>query len=459
MICNEIILGSRSILKVYHKDFTEASNRKVLHDRKIGRYNLKFCQYQVSNKELEKITGFAYKREGLLEPNVCPNPYGERVCTIMTHYVFDEKPSNIFGTTEDSYFLKITIQEFIEIAEFAEKYTGIDIKKAPMIFGDVFVFSFCNIDIKATEYNGIIVSNIPADATNIAVYFKNFDLIVHSELISIPIDASTIDISCKEKWTNHDIYIYSNKNLIYSRKNVSYMRSFNIKTRVSTEKEIPLNTIGNKYRISEYSSQSLSSSTKSIETSLALIYEANKKIINLIENENTDSQVVFIKPGEMDKALDIIGKIMESGKDDLWIFDSYFTDRNEFAKSLDWLRIISICKSNNKNIVFFTNNSGNCMNAGDLQNEIANDSYLQDIIRINGKLGVTFYQTKSPIHDRFILVQNESSYFGLIMGTSFNSLERNHYCLSNLAGNSAKRILTELKDWLNAGNIINRLEV
>ena len=63
------------------------------------------------------------------------------------------------------------------------------------------------------------------------------------------------------------------------------------------------------------------------------------------------------------------------------------------------------------------------------------------------------------IHDRFILVQNGSSFKGLIMGTSFNSLERNHYCLSKPEGNSAKTILTELKDWLNAGNVAYQAEV
>ena len=178
-----------------------------------------------------------------------------------------------------------------------------------------------------------------------------------------------------------------------------------------------------------------------------------------IENEKADTQVTFIKPGEIDKARTLVGKTMESAKDDLWIYDPYFTDKSEIAKSLDWLKIISNCKANNKNIVFFTRDINKCLDIGGLQNEIQSDSYLQDIIRINGKLGIAFYQTNSPIHDRFILVRNESSFYGLIIGTSFNSLDRNYYCLNKITGNSAKNILTELEDWLNAGNIINSLEV
>ena len=233
----------------------------------------------------------------------------------------------------------------------------------------------------------------------------------------------------------------------------------NIETRISADKDIPLSTIGDNYRISEYLSQTISSSKKKIDTAVELINKANKKIIKLIENETTDTQVAFIKPGEMDKALGLIGKMLESAKNDLWIYDPYFTDKSEIVKSLDWLKIISNCKANKKNIVFFTRDTNKCLDIAGLQSEIESDSYLQDIIRINGKLGITFYQSNSPVHDRFILVRNESSFHGLIMGTSFNSLDRNHYCLSKITGNSAKNILTELEEWLNAGNIINSLEV
>ena len=459
MICNEIILGGTSILKIYHKDFNDASDRKILHNKKIGRFNLEFRQYNVSDKQLENISGFISKHEGLLQPNICPNPYGDRVCATMTHYVFDEKPSKIFKTKEDTYALKISIQDFIEITEFTEKYTGIKIKNEPMLFGDILVFSFCNIDIKATKNNGITVSNISANATNIAVCFKNNDLIVHGELAPIPLGSSHIDINCKEKWNNHDICIFENEKLVYLSGNLSYFMGFNIGVRISTDKEIPLNTIGDKYRISEYSSETISSSAKKADAPTELIQRAKQQVIRLIENEKIDTQITFIQPGEMDKALGLIGKTLESAKYDLWIYDAYFTDKTEISKSLDWLKIIANCKANNKNIVFFTRDVDKCLDIAGIQNEIDNDSYLQDIIRINGKLGISFHQTKSPIHDRFILIQNQSSFDGLIIGTSFNSLDRNHYCLIKLTGNSAKNIFTELQNWLKASNIINSLEV
>ena len=95
----------------------------------------------------------------------------------------------------------------------------------------------------------------------------------------------------------------------------------------------------------------------------------------------------------------------------------------------------------------------------DFQKEINEDSSLQDIVRTKKQLGICFHQTKSPIHDRFILVRNGTSYSGMILGTSFNSLDSNHYCLTKLSGNSAKTIYTELTDWLNSGNEKEHLRV
>ena len=58
-----------------------------------------------------------------------------------------------------------------------------------------------------------------------------------------------------------------------------------------------------------------------------------------------------------------------------------------------------------------------------------------------------------------MLVRNETLFYGLNIGTSFNSLERNHYCINKLNSNTAKTILTELTGWLNLGNIKYHLEV
>ena len=55
MVCNEIILGGNSILKIYHKDFNDASDRKILHDRKIRRCNLESHQYQVAILNLQRF--------------------------------------------------------------------------------------------------------------------------------------------------------------------------------------------------------------------------------------------------------------------------------------------------------------------------------------------------------------------------------------------------------------------
>lgn len=457
MVCDKIIFGGKTILKVYHTDFSDIHTRKIICDRKFGRFNLEFHECTVPDDDIQKISGWISKEEGLLEPGVFPNPYGDRACTSMVHYIYDEKPTCLFKNKEDSYSLKISIQDFIAIAEFTEKYTGVKVQSEPMVYGDTFVFGFCDLDIKANEHNGITIKNIPSNAT-LSVVFKNNDIVVHSDIVN-PQNNECIEINCDVEWNNHDLYMYVDDKLIYSRKNLFYFRNFSLKTQLSTNKTIPLRKIADEYVIKEYSSETISSKPEQSINSLDVINKANRAIIKLIDDEKPDKQILFISPGEFNKAMIFIGETLESAKGELWIFDPYFTDSEGLLKALDWLRIIVNCNAGNKNIVFFSKDPNKCLEINDLRKEINKDANLQDIVRRKKQLGICFHQTKSPIHDRFILVRNGVSYGGMILGTSFNSLDSNHYCLTKLSGNSAKTIYTELTDWLNSGNEKEHLRV
>ena len=125
---------------------------------------------------------------------------------------------------------------------------------------------------------------------------------MYSSLISLQDDKTVIDIPCKEKWNNIDIYIYSNGNLIYLRKNLYYIRNYNVQARIVTNKTIPLNKISNEYVIKEYSAQTISSPAKKGETSAEIIDNAAQKLLYLIDNEKVDTQIFFIQPGEFNEA-------------------------------------------------------------------------------------------------------------------------------------------------------------
>ena len=131
------------------------------------------------------------------------------------------------------------------------------------------------------------------------------------------------------------------------------------------------------------------------------------------------------------------------------------TDKNGISSILDWLRIVSKCPSKEKNLVFCCSNPDRALDINELICEIEKDSILKEMIRLKGDIGIHFYQAKSPIHDRFVLFKNVDTYGGINIGTSINSLERNHYCISKLSNSAAKIILCELTDWLFNGNIIS----
>lgn len=71
-----------------------------------------------------------------------------------------------------------------------------------------------------------------------------------------------------------------------------------------------------------------------------------------------------------------------SANDTLWVFDSYFTDKEGILKSLDWLKIISYCKAYKKNIVFYSNVRNNSLNILEFLNEIKKDADLQEYINL-----------------------------------------------------------------------------
>jgi len=77
---------------------------------------------------------------------------------------------------------------------------------------------------------------------------------------------------------------------------------------------------------------------------------------------------------------------------------------------------------------------------------------LNTIIRTRKTLGIHLYQTRMPIHDRFILTESDNINSGLAMGTSFNSLGNHHYCIYKLGHSTTQIIWNELESWIKCEN-------
>lgn len=461
MICDKITYKGHVILTIYHQNIDDnVINRYLTRTEKIGKYNLTFTETFVQDIINEDFLNHTIKEEGLLESNSPQNPYGCETCAYMIHYIFANKPKSIFRDEEKLYSLKISVDEFLTICKFIKKYTGIDIKENPMVLGDIFIFKCYERNYKCVQNNSIVLENLPDNST-VIMHFKIGGLIVSSKIIKIESATKELVISSDKSWDSHDIEIVIGDKTVYLQNNISYIRcvSLNVSTR-SIDNSIKLEKIGTMHTTTKEHLVETSHIGEPINEFREKQNKSSQKIKNLIEREYPDDQVFFVKPNEFSIAKDLIVPTIESAKDELWIFDSYLTENDAIGKTIDWLRIISICHVDSSNFVFYYNhNKSSNLTMDDFLYKIKNDNEIKNILASKKRLGMHFYQVASPIHDRFVLVKNKDEFHGLSIGTSFNSLERNHYCIHKLSHAASKKIFIELVEWIDNGNTVLKKEI
>ena len=460
MVCDKITYGGQILLTLYHQGFLTSNLRKIT--QKIGHYNLVFEETDCSNEEDVLPVGWFMKEEGLILKDSFMNPYGSAACAYMEHFCYAIKPKRLFriAKSKSEYSLAIQAQDFLKIGEFIEKYTGFPISKKPMNYGDIFVYQHRLRCYHAKQADGIVVENLPANAM-IIVKFQRNSVIVTTKIARITVPTKEIEILADVLWDSHDIEIYVDDQLVFYDRDVSYIRKIQLNFKVETNAtKVKLDKIAELYQIEhleEFQTTNIHYNPNDIEE---VLNRSNQLILKRMNAEHPDSGFEFICPNEGDKALNLIGKTMQSALDSLWIFDPYFTDTNHLAKTIDWLRIIAQCKAQEKNIVFFVKNEQNALDPSKLIEKIQADYELERLLRNGSKLGIHLYQTCKPIHDRFVLTESNNMLSGLALGTSFNSLDENHYCIFHLGDYAAKKIWEELHSWMMIdGAIISKSEV
>ena len=458
MLCDKITYGGQTLLTLYHQDFDQKRSHKRI--EKIGRYNLIFEENAVSNCEASSISGWYKKDEGLLAKGAAMNPYGLGTCAYVEHYRYIHKPSRLFHNSESMYALSVSPKDLIQINEFVEKYTGFPISRNPMYYGDVFAFRCQFRRHYAKEDKGIVIAHLPADAMAV-VRFLRSNMVVSTKIIHTDCDQREVEILSDEPWESHDIEIYVHDDLIYCDRDVSYMRHMQLALRMNEPaKKVKLRKIAQNYALKNDGASQIINIGGSADEIEEMFRCSTAKILKSINELFTDPKVTFIEPGESGKAIKIIGDVMEQATDSIWIFDSYFTDKSALKGMLDWLRILANCKAKSKNIVFFCKDSNHAFDAATLAHELRKDSELSMILRNKKTLGFHFYQTKAPIHDRFVLIDSEQMLAGVAIGTSFNSLGKNHYCIFRLNNSVSRAIWQGLHDWMNShGNLVGMTEV
>lgn len=453
MICDTIKYGGQTLLMIYHHGFDDEIKERCLKIvEKVGAYNLIFTETLASDDEIDNIADWLIKEEGLLTPDSTKNPYGQASCAYMVHYECANKPSRIFKFSKDRYSLNISVDKLIQINEFTMKYTGLDIEKNLMLYGDTLVFKSYARNYRADKADGIIVESLSAGST-VIVRFKKNDIIVSTKLVCVDHETEVTEIKSDKPWTYHDIEIFENDELVYYRKDLSYIRQIHFNMQIKgVDKRIKLNKIADSYAIEHKGDNYVSNIGDSLDKYEEIVSISASEIKKRLDAEKPDNQVTFVKPGELKKAMDLIGSVMQTASDTIWIFDSYFTDVNDIKGMLDWIRILTNCKAQSKNVVFYSKGANNALDLEKLKSEIESDTELSTILRTRKTLGIHFYQTKSPIHDRFILTETANINTGLAMGTSFNSLGNNYYCIYKLSHIASQTIWDELAAWTRDGN-------
>lgn len=461
MICDKITYKGHVILTIYHQNIDDnVINRYLKRTEKIGKYNLTFTETFVQDIKNEDLLNHTIKEEGLLEPNSPQNPYGCETCAYMIHYIFANKPKCILGDEEKRYSLKISVDEFLSICKFIKKYTGIDIKEKPMVLGDIFIFKCYECNYKCVQNNSIVLENLPDNST-VIIHFKNDDLIVSSKIIKIDSATKELVVASDKFWNSHDIEIFIGDKTIYLQKDISYIRHISLHMSMrSVDSSIKLKRIGTTHTTTKEHLVETSHIGEPINEFREKQNKSSHNIKTLIEREHPDDQVFFIKPNEFSIAKDLIIPTIESAKNELWIFDSYLTENDAIDKTIDWLRIISICNIDSSNFIFYYNpQKTSNLTMDKFLDKIKNDNEIKNILARKKRLCMHFYQVASPIHDRFVLVKNKDEFQGLSIGTSFNSLERNHYCIHKLSHAAAKKIFLELTEWIDNGNLVLEKEI
>lgn len=459
MVCDKIIYGRQTLLTLYHHDFTVPKIRRI--KEKVGRFNLIFEETECPDDDIPIPDGWYMKEEGLTFQDSPMNPYSSEACARVEHYCFALKPSRLFRIvpSKSEYDLGIPAESFLKINEFVKKYTGFPIDKKLIYYGDVFVYQPYLRRYHAKQAEGIVVENLPENAM-VVVRFQRNSLVVASKIVRTSAPSEEIEILAGVPWDSHDIEIYEADQLIFCQKDVSYIRRIHLTLNISGGKEkIRLDKIADAYQIDRPNSVEnidIGFDPSSIEETLG---QSEHAIQQKLSAERPDPLCTFICPGKMDLAMKLIGKTMESASDRLWIFDPYFTDPNGLNKVVDWLRIIVRCRVKEKNIVFFTKKTEHNSSMDRLVESIQTDHELKRLMHDGKKLGLHLYQTSSPIHDRFVLTESEDRISGLALGTSFNSLDKNHYCIFRLSSSAAKTIWSELCDWMEDGNIVVEKEI
>ena len=406
--------------------------------------------------------------EGLFDfgkTNSYTDPFGyfNRIYVYVKHFLCADKPNSIFsGANISELQCEISDVELSSVLNFIKRYSGLDLYEKPVYIGDVLIFRPHVFNIRSNNDWQLIVSHLKKGMHVTAILFQGNHIAGYCECTATS-DTEEACLSPKCKWSYTDVTITYNGKVVYHAKGLLFLRNLCVQGHIHHDKFVPLKKIASGCHLDVSELHSQSAIGHEADKRDGLLYQKNSEIAKKLKNLEISVRFKFIsdKP-EMQIVLEKIKDVMSEAQKELWVFDAYFTDsKNGLDKAIDWLRIIANLQAKKKYVVFYNRkNEKTISEILEFEKLVKSDTECARVIRNNGKLYVNFIQTIKPIHDRFVIgLKDNGEYIGLSVGTSFNSLDSNFYCITELSTAETKQVYCTLTSWIYEKGMGESLEI
>lgn len=451
MICDKITFGDETIITIYHSGFSDekSTKRKKISDTIDGKEITFLEYYEPSDKALNDENLF---EEGFLDTKSKYNVYRDGSNCAKYKRFSGELPCSIYDLAEDTPKLKLSLEHLDMIFEFIKKYTNLDMAQDITLFGDILVLEPRKLTIKSeNECQIISFENLETNML-ITVNFYNSKATITLSIVETICASGTFKIEAPKDWSYIDISVFKDNKLYYKNSCVSFIKDFVLNTSMTSTKNIQLKKFGLEETITTNYTEEIrvGNNTSYKKSNKDKLHNIQKQINIYYENK----RIIFFKPNEEKKVLKELSSIFSNAKDELWIIDSYFSYNNKIGYPQDILKLIIESSAKSKYVVFFSNNESEIEN---LDKSLLNDEEINRILTYK-KLNISFKQTNMAIHDRFIISKSQDSVFVYVIGTSFNSLVNNYYCLIKLGDADSQLIYDKLKDLIMDKNFCKTKE-
>lgn len=451
MICDKIIFDNETIITIYHSGFSDEknTNKKKISDTIDGKEITFLEYYEPSDKALNDENLF---EKGFLDTKSKYNVYRDGSNCAKYKRFSGELPCSIYDLTENTPKLKLSLEHLDMIFEFIKKYTNLDMAQDITLFGDILVLEPRKLTIKSeNECQIISFENLETDML-ITVNFYNSNATITLSIVETICASGTFKIEAPKDWSYIDISVFKDNKLYYKNSCVSFIKDFVLNTSMTSTKNIQLKKFGLEETITTNYTEKIrvGNNTSYKKSNNDKLHNIQKQINIYYENK----RIIFFKPNEEKKVLKELSSIFSNAKDELWIIDSYFSYNNKIGYPQDILKLIIESSAKSKYVVFFSNNESEIEN---LDKSLLNDEEINRILTYK-KLNISFKQTNMAIHDRFIISKSQDSVSVYTIGTSFNSLVNNYYCLIKLGDADSQLIYDKLKDLIMDKNFCKTKE-